>query len=255
MLRFNAENELLFFRITSDLVPFASHPVCKFNWQKHFKNEFEEIGKFIKDYGIRISMHPDPFTLINSIDEDIFKRSCKELLYHSQVLDLIKLDATAKIQIHVGGVYGDKISSIDRFVARLSKIDSVVKKRLVIENDDRNYTLSECLSISRRTGIPVLLDVFHHSLNCSGESVKDGLKFSQKTWKKADGILMVDYSIQKPNARQGSHAESINIRGFKNFLEESKPYDFDIMLEIKDKEKSALKAVKTLHGDRRFMKY
>ena len=108
ILRWNVERRILFFRITSDLVPFASHPVCRFDWLGHFRETFARIGAFIRSHNIRISMHPDPFTLINSRDEAIFERSCRELLYHAQVLDAMELDRTAKIQIHVGGVYGDK---------------------------------------------------------------------------------------------------------------------------------------------------
>jgi len=105
ILEFNAKNNLLFFRISSDLVPFASHPVCRFDWVKHFKREFKEIGDYIKKNNIRISMHPDQFVLINAKDKDIVKRSIKELDYHCSVLDAMGLDGSAKVQIHVGGVY------------------------------------------------------------------------------------------------------------------------------------------------------
>ena len=88
ILQFNLEHKLFFFRISSDLVPFASHPINKFNWQGHFQEEFEEIGEFITKNRMRISMHPDQFTLINSIKEDIFERSKNELKYHAQILDL-----------------------------------------------------------------------------------------------------------------------------------------------------------------------
>jgi len=74
-LQFNLEHKLLFLRISSDLVPFASHPVNRFNWQKHFQEDFEEIGKFIIKNRMRISMHPDQFTLINSVKEEIFEEA------------------------------------------------------------------------------------------------------------------------------------------------------------------------------------
>lgn len=254
MLEFNVKNKILFFRLSSVLVPFASHPVCKYDWQRHFKQTFINIGNFIKQHNIRISIHPDQFTLINSIDEDIFKRSHKELLYHSQVLDLMGLNSTAKIQIHVGGVYKDKEKSINRFIKRFDRLDKAIIKRLVAENDDVSYTLKNCIDISGKTGIPVLFDAFHHSVNSSGESIHDGIKVAAQTWKAKDGPLMVDYSIQKPKAKPGSHAESINLSHFKRFLDSTKPYDFDIMLEIKNKEKSALQAIKVLQNDKRFKK-
>ena len=57
ILKFNVEHNLLFFRITSDIVPFASHPTNNFDWQEHFKEDFERIGEFIIRNRMRISMH------------------------------------------------------------------------------------------------------------------------------------------------------------------------------------------------------
>lgn len=252
ILQFNARRDLLFFRITSDLVPFASHQINKFKWQKHFRRNFEKIGKFIRDHNMRISVHPDQFTLINSLDLDIFKRSIAELQYHAEVLDLMNLDTTAKIQIHVGGVYREKENSMRRFVSRYRKIGKTLRRRLVIENDDKSYTVKDCLRIHDDTGIPVLFDTFHHEVHNNGEAVIDCLRKTRKTWQVNDGIPMIDYSHQRDGSPKGAHAETINTRRFKNFLEISKPNDFDVMLEIKDKERSALKAVRIAHNDTRF---
>jgi UV DNA damage endonuclease len=161
ILQFNLQHKLLFFRISSDVVPFASHPINNFNWQKHFQDEFKEIGEFIIKNRMRISMHPDQFTLINSIKDEIFERSKKELLYHSQILDLMKLDTSAKIQIHVGGAYGDKKASMDRFATRFNRLPDSVARHLVIENDDRLYDLNDCFKISEEIKIPILFDMFH----------------------------------------------------------------------------------------------
>jgi UV DNA damage endonuclease len=252
ILQYNARKDLFFFRITSDLVPFASHPVNKFPWQKRFRKDFEEIGRLVQDHKMRISMHPDQFTLINSLDNEIFKRSLAELKYHNEVLDLMDLDTTAKIQLHVGGVYKDKPASMKRFVSRYRKIGEGLRKRLVIENDDKSYTVMDCLQIHNDTGIPVLFDSFHHEIHNNGEAIIDCLRKTDKTWKKNDGIPMVDYSHQKDGSPKGAHAETINTRRFRRFLEISKPNDFDIMLEIKDKERSALKAVRIAQNDTRF---
>lgn len=251
ILEFNVEHGFFFFRISSDLVPFASHPVCRFDWGEHFARKFRKIGNYIRKHGIRISMHPDQFTLINSLKEEIFVRSRRELLYHGQVLDLLGLNQTAKFQIHVGGVYGDKPAALTRFIARYHTLEEEIRRRLVIENDDVSYTLADCLEISGKTGVPILFDVFHHKVNSSGEAVKDALKAATTTWKKRDGTLMVDYSSQRFDGARGSHTESIDLQDFNKFLEESRPVDFDLMLEIKDKEISAEKAVAAARNDPR----
>jgi len=252
ILRFNLRHNILFFRVTSDLVPFASHPVCRFDWQGSFGNRFNEIGDFIKNCDMRISMHPDQFTLINSLDNRVFENSVRELVYHAQVLDLMELGTSAKIQIHIGGVYGDKETSMRRFVERFETLDEIVKRRLVIENDDRRYNLKDCLRISAEVGIPILFDVFHHEVNNSGETVKEAFELFAPTWKPEDELPMVDYSSQLPSDIKGKHTETLNLGIFREFLEEIRPFDFDVMLEIKDKEMSALKAIEIASQDDRF---
>jgi UV DNA damage endonuclease len=252
MLRFNLDHGILFFRISSDLIPFASHPICRFDWPERFRADFREIGRFIIKSGMRINMHPDQFTLINSQDPEIFERSRRELAYHARILDLMGLDAAAKIQIHVGGVYGDKENSLARFVERYRQLEGPVRKRLVIENDDRSYTLSDCLRLHEAISIPVVFDVLHHLILSSGENLRTALEKTGPTWKKKDGIPMVDYGPPGRKKNKVSHADALDPASFQAFLEESRPWDFDIMLEIKDKEKSALKSVASASNDRRF---
>ncbi len=242
ILEFNTKEGILFFRITSDLIPFASHPICEFNWQNHFSNYFEEIGWYIKKQKIRISMHPDQFVFINSLDPKIFSRSLKELLYHADVLDLLGLDNSAKIQIHVGGVYGDKHRSINRFVSRFQKIEENLKEHLVIENDT-NYNLKDCIHINEIVDIPVLFDSLHHEINNSGEKLSEAFRLFTRTWRKKDSLPMVDYSSQQKSKNMKKHAETLDLEHFKNFLRFTYPFDYDLMLEIKDKERSALKAI------------
>ncbi len=245
-LKYNLKHNLLFFRIGSRLVPFASHPICKFNWQKYFAADFRKIGVFIKKHQMRISMHPDQFVLINALDKNIVKRSAKELAYHCQVLDAMELNKQAKVQIHIGGVYGNKKKAMERFIEQYKKLPAFIKKRLVIENDEKLYSLKDCLAVFKKTSIPIVLDIFHHQCLNNNEPVSKALLATSQTWKKSDGKLMADFSHQKKNARIGSHAEHINLNYFQKFLQQAKGLNFDIILEIKDKEKSALKAIKLI---------
>lgn len=246
ILEFNLKCQLMFFRITSDLIPFASHPICGVPWQKIFEREFKEIGDFIKKHKMRVSMHPDQFVLINSPNEEIFQLSVRELLYHAEVLDLLGVDTKAKIQIHVGGVYGNKKKSIRRFLDRYGLLPDEIKRRLVIENDERLYSVKECLVIYRKTKIPVVFDVLHFRCNNDGESIKEAFSMTYSTWSKKDGVPIVDYSSQENKKRIGTHAKSINLNDFREFIRETGGFDFDIMFEIKDKERSAIKAASVL---------
>lgn len=246
ILEYNIRNGLLFFRISSDIIPFASHPVCTFDWASYFKQEFRELGGVIRENDIRISMHPDQFVLINSLRRDVVEKSIMELDYHCRVLDAMKLNSSAKVQIHVGGVYASREKSAGRFIENYRLLPGAIRKRLVIENDDRSYGLQDCISLHKETGVPVVFDSFHHECLNNKERLIDAIRDAGETWQNADGILMTDYSSQEKGMRKGKHAESIDLGLFEKFMRETKEIDFDVMLEIKDKEKSALNALKLL---------
>jgi UV DNA damage endonuclease len=243
VLAYNVLHDISFFRITSDLIPFASHPVNNLPWQREFKNRIAAIGDMIHKYDMRVSMHPDQFVLINSPSEEIYYRSVAELSYHCDLLDLMGLEYEHKMQIHVGGVYGDKEKSIERFIQRYVALPARIKERLVIENDERMFSLSDCMRISGAVGVPVLFDVFHHALLNSREDLAVAFGQFTKTWKTPDGLPIIDYSSQEEEKRMGRHSDTIQVEDFERVLRETSKFDYDIMLEIKDKEVSALKAI------------
>ena len=254
MLRYNVSQGILFFRLSSNLVPFASHPVCRCDWQGHFADELAAAGAFVREHHVRISMHPDQFTLLNSPKVGVLENSLAELRYHAQVLDLMGLDVSAKIQLHVGGVYGDRVGSMARFLARYDALDEFVRRRLVIENDDVSYPLADVLRLSEACGVPALLDTFHHSILNEGEPLDDALGAAGATWGEGDGLPMVDYATQEPGARAGRHAETLVDEDWRAFLAESVGHDMDVMLEIRDKEHSALRAVAIAADDQRLFR-
>lgn len=249
ILKFNIANNLMFFRISSDMIPFASHPICKFDWKEHFKSDLIKIGQLINDHNIRISMHPDQFVLINSKSQEIVNNSIKELEYHTDLLDLMTLDYSAKVQIHIGGVYGDKEKSKKQFISNYKTLLSAnIKKRLVIENDDHLYNLKDCIEIHEYIGIPILFDVFHHICFHNNLPLHIALQISNNTWNHSkDGIMMIDYSNQELNQRKGKHSHTLDIKQFEKFILSVSNLDFDIILEIKDKEKSAKKAIEVIN--------
>jgi UV DNA damage endonuclease len=162
-------------------------------------------------------MHPYQFTLLNAQDQLIVEQSIKDLTYHAEFLDLLMLDRSAKIQIHIGGAYQNKRESISRFIARLEMLHPLIRKRLVIENDERSFTIEDCLQVNKRTVIPVLFDSFHHSILNNSESIHKTLEQCSHTWKRNDGPPMIDYSSQNSSGKRGNHAKRINQTDFKVF--------------------------------------
>jgi len=253
ILEYNKNNKIFFFRITSDLIPFASHSIMNFEWQDYFKEKFNEIGKFVIKHNMRISMHPGQYTVLNSKNNKVVNTSIKELGYHVNVLDLMNLNSTAKIMTHIGGAYGDKNGSKKRFIERYNKLSDTIKKRYVIENDDKIFNLADCMEVYKQISIPIVFDVYHHECLNSGETLEEAFNKFTKTWNEGDGLPIVHFSSQHPIKGQPSHAESMQLSHFKTFINKTKNYDFDVMLEIKDKEQSALKVIKLLENDPRFL--
>ena len=245
---YNVENNMLFLRISSETIPFASHEVCTLDWKKIFKNELKNIGIKLKENKFRVSMHPGQFTLLNSPNEKIVEKSLAELEYHADFLNAMGLDNTAKIQIHVGGVYGDKDSAIKRFINTFGIASNKIKSRLAIENDDYHYSVKDCLRINKETNIPIILDNLHLECLNDGESLIEAYNIIKGTWSKEDGIPMLDYSSQQKDARIGKHTEHLDSNHFKEFIDIMQNQEFDLMFEIKDKERSVLEAQRLMQN-------
>jgi UV DNA damage endonuclease len=126
-------------------------------------------------------------------------------------------------------------------------LPEAVKVRLVVENDDRLYSLRECLSLHDETGVPILFDNFHHECLNHGEPMRLALRLAAATWHSTrDGVLMMDYSSQAPGERRGKHTDTLVPELFEAFLADLDGLDVDMMLEIKDKEASAVRAIQLL---------
>jgi len=250
VIRWNYNNNIYLYRISSVVIPFASHKVNTIKWWEEFKESLDEIGKMIRKSGMRVSMHPGQYVNINSTTSQIIKNSIKELDWHARFLDTLGLDSTHRLIFHVGGVYGDKTEAIKRFISEYKNIPENIKARLSLENDDKSYTVWDVLEINRETGVPVVFDILHHQVNNTGlkkdDDIETVLKLCFATWNNKTGIPKIHYSTQKPGARPGLHANSINIDEFVEFYQKFKDLDFDIMFETKDKEKSVLAAFKRL---------
>lgn len=247
LLEWNVAQGLLFFRMGSGIVPFGSHEVNTFPWQTHFAAEFRAIGDYIKANDLRVSFHPDQFVVLNSPNPDIVRRSIEELVYQGSMLDLMGLDGTAKLQIHVGGLYGERELAIERFAQVHATLPTAVKARVVVENDDRLFPLHDCLHLHELTGVPILFDNFHHECLNHGEPMREALRLAAATWHPtADGVPMMDYSSQALGERKGKHTDDLVDDLFRGFLADLHGLDLDLMLEIKNKEASALRAVAIL---------
>jgi len=251
MINYNISNDIRLFRISSDIIPFGSSPVNKLFWWEIFDDRLKAIGQKIKSNRIRVSMHPGQYTVINSNNEDVVKRAIDDLEYHNRVLSGLGVDASHKIILHVGGVYNDKSQAIARFVSNFDKLGDSIKQRLVIENDEKLYHIKDVLEIGSDLKIPVVYDNLHNTVNPFDPCKSDKYWIDQcgSTWKEQDGLQKTHYSQQNPFKKPGAHSDSIRIRPFIEYYESLGSKDLDIMLEVKDKNISAVKCINCIQID------
>lgn len=252
ILEYNIENGIRLFRISSDLIPFGSSPVNTLSWWDLFEQQFQQLGIKIRKHGIRVSMHPGQYTVLNSPEDSVVDRAGKDLNYHARVLDCLGVGPENKIILHIGGVYEDKKRAVDRFITNYQKLEDNVKHRLVIENDDKSYSINEVLEIGTGLNIPVVFDNLHNEANPSEpiRTEQAWIHECSSTWKTIDGVQKIHYSQQDPMKKAGSHSKSIQIKEFLDFYSKLGRDDIDIMLEVKDKNLSAVKCTNCVSTQR-----
>lgn len=243
MIDYNIANDIRLYRISSDLIPFGSSPVNALDWPEIHKEAFERIGAKIRKSGMRVSLHPGQYTVLNSPTEDVVERAITDLIYHDKILTALGTDTKNKIVLHVGGIYGDKEVALDRFADNFQRLPESVQNRLIIENDDRCYNIEEVVGLAYRVQIPAVYDNLHHAINPPPSRGNDQywIAETKKTWKAADGRQKIHYSQQAPSKRLGAHTDTIDLETFLRFYNQLEDQAIDIMLEVKDKNLSALK--------------
>ncbi len=246
ILKWNVDHNIYLFRISSDIIPFGSHSVNNIEWWEIFKEELTTIGTFIRENKIRVSMHPGQYTVLNSPKSEVIHNSLADLEYHCRFLDSLNVDYSNKIILHVGGVYEDKNIAIRRFVENFPKLSISAQKRLVLENDDKSYTIEDVLGICHHLQIPAVFDNLHHKLNPSNQEWMKIIACVNDTWKEGDGRVKFHYSDQDLVKKGGAHSKSVETANFLNYMESIKGFDADVMLEVKDKEISAIKCIYAL---------
>ena len=186
-------------------------------------------------------MHPGQYTILNSPNPAVVASAIAELHYATNVLDLMGLDHSHKVVIHGGGIYGDRIASTDRLKIELERLPLNIKRRLVLENDERLFNLEQILVVAESTGFPVVFDLHHFQINPS-DNIGALLNRVARTW---DSRPKVHLSSQRPGARIGSHDDFLREEDLAELCRVL-PFEADLMVEAKAKELAAMRAWKFL---------
>ena len=248
---FNVDHGGGLFRISSDVVPFGSHPVNTLSWWTEFHEPLREIGRMIREHDLRVSMHPGQYTVRSSPETRILAAARADLVFHTRLLEALQVDTRHKLIIHVGGAYGDKEAALKRWIGAVGDLPDNVRSRVVLENDERLFGANDVLRASAAAGTPVVLDLFHHRVYAGPDaepSMPGLIRRAAATWDLVrDGVPKIHYSSQAEGQRPGAHAEYVDPAEFARFLTLAPAeVQFDCMLEAKAKDRALFQLRETL---------
>lgn len=237
ILYYNIAHEIELYRFSSSLVPLATHPEVMWDFITPFKSEWAEIGQLIQRFKLRVSFHPNQFTLFTSPREEVTNNAVTDMEYHFKMLNAMNALETGIINIHIGGAYGDKTESLMRFHQNLKKLPNEIKKHMTLENDDKTYNVEETLIACEKENIPMILDYHHHMANKGEVDLPLYLQRIFDTWKSVNLVPKVHISSPKSEQAYRSHADFVSLDFVLPFLKMAKMLnqDFDIMIEAKQK--------------------
>jgi UV DNA damage endonuclease len=242
VISFLERHRIRLYRISSNLVPFASHRVNTVRWWDEYADALNRLGARIRQAGVRVSTHPGQYTVLNSPHPEIVAAARAELVYHALLLDRLGVGPDCKIVVHVGGRYGgSEGEAMQRFITAVTELPHEVRRRLVVENDDRLFDAVAVLAVGRRSGLPVVFDWLHHRANPCRRPIEGVLAEIFATWAAADGRPKVHLSSQAADGPPGAHAEFVDAEDMMDFLQAAPGLQFDCMLEAKQKDRALLR--------------
>ena len=250
LIHWNERYGIKFFRISSEMFPFASHPVYGYSLE-FAKDALAEAGKAAMEYGQRLSVHPGQYTQFGSPRKEVVESAMRDVEYHAQLLGYLGLtgqaDKDAVMVLHLGGTFGDKEATLQRFRENYALLSPQVKARLVLENDDMCWSVHDLLPLCKELNIPLVLDWHHHNL-VRDPSMREGsldiLKLIpeiKETWVQKGITQKQHYS--EPGGGAITHKER---RRHSARVVTLPPCEdtMDLMIEAKDKEQAVFELMR-----------
>ncbi|KAI1099566.1 UV-endonuclease UvdE [Jackrogersella minutella] len=246
MIRWNDKYGIKFMRLSSEMFPFASHEVYGYKLAPFASEALAEAGRVAAELGHRLTTHPGQFTQLGSPRAEVVRNAGRDLEYHDELLSLLRLpeqlNKDAVMILHMGGVFGDKAATLDRFRENYSKLSAGIKARLVLENDDVSWTVHDLLPICEELNIPMVLDFHHHNILFDKNEIREGTKDIVELYPRIKATWDRKGITQKMHYSEPC-SEAITARQRRKHRPRVMtlppcPDTMDLMIEAKDKEQA-----------------
>lgn len=246
LLIYNNKNNIHFFRISSNLIPLATKKEVDINYYKNHKKIYQALAIEIKKNNMRVDFHPSEYCVLNSTKKEVVNQSIDILKYHYNLLMFLDTKEPLLV-LHIGSKEFGKEKAITRFINNFKRLPKEIQNTIAIENDDKSFNVEDCLTLSEKTNIPVILDYHHHQCNPSNKNLEELLPRIIKTWKITPKM---HFSSPKSKLKKEyrSHNDYIDVKEFIKFINilKKENKDIDIMLEAKKKDEALFRLVREL---------
>lgn len=247
ILLYNIKNNIHFYRLSSNIIPLATKKEVVFDYEKRYQDWYQKIGKVIKDSSIRVDFHPNEYCILNSVKKEVVENSIEILKYHYQLL--LNFNIEPKILVlHIGSSTFGKENSIKRFCNNFKKLPVEIQKCIAIENDDKIFTVDDCIKVYKLIKTPIVFDYHHHYCNEGKLSLEESIQKVFLSWKNTAPKIHFSSPKSKLKKEFRSHHDYIDSEVFIQFLEKIKKYNknIDIMIEAKKKDEALFRLIREL---------
>lgn len=263
LLKHAYHHDVKLYRFSSKLIPLSTHQaLAEWNPYPSLADDFKAIGDYVQEKGIRVSLHPDHFCVFSTHRPEVLINSIRDIEYHVSMLEAMGLDERSKCNIHMGGAYGDKVTSSARFIEQFSSIPNRLKYRITLENDDKTFNVEETLLAAEAVAVPMVLDIHHYEVNAG--HISELMLFEQlwpriqRTWEIESQRLELSSAEQLPVKIHASSPKSVSDRrGHADLVEAAPVLKFlrgiapmtsyvDCMLEAKAKDQAVFQLMDEL---------
>lgn len=227
IIEWNVKNKIHFYRISSGIAPHITNPeflprdarASQLVYDMHVAAPIlRRIGEIARGADMRLTFHPGLHVALSSPNPKVITAAIRDLWYHYKILKL--LGSGGAIVLHGGGRYDDKQAAMRRWVHIYTRIPARVRALIVLENDERNYSIDDVLQISAsvyqkvKQYVPIVFDIFHYACyeiyalkeNLPAQTpIAEILPKIVATWSQSSRIK-IHLAEQMPDARMGTHA-------------------------------------------------
>ena len=204
ILRWNAEHSIYNFRISSELLPFASHPDYYHTYDfDRFRPMLARLGETAKKYNQYITMHPGQYNQLTSVRSSVIQQTVYDIDTHAKILDAMGDGAEKSVIVIHGGARGtSKANSLALFRDNFKLLSESSRRRLVLENDEIVYTVEDLLQVSGDLGIPIVFDTHHHNLNPGTLDILTAAELCAETFTRRGLVPLMHVSKSRPGVKE-----------------------------------------------------